>query len=287
MASIKQRKSSFSVIYWYLDSAGERKQKWDTLETRKEAKQRKAFIEYYQEKFGYVIVPLEEQFAHQIENSKKELDVVDKDIMQKLKEKDILKIFPTQKPHCTTRLVLKTPKTETSNRVVWLPKTVAELLVQYKKDQQELKEFLGSAYNDYNLVIALDNGNPVESRIVRDRFQKLCEENDYEVVVFHSLRHLSTGYKLKMTNGDVKSVQGDTGHAEAEMVTDVYSEIIDEDRRFNAQKMDKEFYSTLNDDTDNPKQDTDLTDSDMALLELIKSLSPEMKEQFLKQALQR
>ena len=52
-------------------------------------------------------------------------------------------------------------------------------------------------------------------------------------------------------------------------------------------KMDKEFYSTLNDDTDNPKQDTDLTDSDMALLELIKSLSPEMKEQFLKQALQR
>ena len=59
-----------------------------------------------------------------------------------------------------------------------------------------------------------------------------------------------------MTNGDVKSVQGDTGHAEAEMVTDVYSEIIDEDRRFNAQKMDKEFYSTLNDDTDIQKQDT-------------------------------
>ena len=51
--------------------------------------------------------------------------------------------------------------------------------------------------------------------------------------------------------------------------------------------MDKEFYSTLNDDTNNPTQDTAVTDSDMALLELIKSLSPEMKEQFLKQALQR
>ena len=96
---------------------------------------------------------------------------------------------------------------------------------QYQKDQKELQEFLGDAYNNYNLVIALENGNPVESRIVRDRFQKLCEQNDYEKVVFHSLRHLSTGYKLKMTNGDVKSVQGDTGHAEAEMVTDVYSEM--------------------------------------------------------------
>lgn len=63
--------STFSVIYWYLDNTGKRKQKWDTLETRKEAKQRKAFVEYYQEKYGYVLVPLEEQFARQIEDSKK------------------------------------------------------------------------------------------------------------------------------------------------------------------------------------------------------------------------
>ena len=156
------------------------------------------------------------------------------------------------------RLVLKTPKTETSNRTVWLPKTVAELLVQYQKDQKELQEFLGDAYNNYNLVIALENGNPVESRIVRDRFQKLCEQNGYEKVVFHSLRHLSTGYKLKMTNGDVKSVQGDTGHAEAEMVTDVYSEIIDEDRRYNAQKMDEQFYSTLNHDSEMQPQNEEV-----------------------------
>ena len=193
--------------------------------------------------------------------------------MQKLKEKDIIKIFPTQKPHCTTRLVLKTPKTETSNRTAWLPKTVAELLVQYQKDQKELQEFLGDAYNNYNLVIALENGNPVESRIVRDRF------------------HLSTGYKLKMTNGDVKSVQGDTGHAEAEMVTDVYSEIIDEDRRYNAQKMDEQFYSTLNHDSEMQPQNEEvqpenngLSDSDMELLQLLKSLTPEMKAMLLKQS---
>ena len=221
----------------------------------------------------------------------KELSRVNAQAMQKLKEKDIIKIFPTQKPHCTTRLVLKTPKTETSNRTVWLPKTVAELLVQYQKDQKELQEFLGDAYNNYNLVIALENGNPVESRIVRDRFQKLCEQNGYEKVVFHSLRHLSTGYKLKMTNGDVKSVQGDTGHAEAEMVTDVYSEIIDEDRRYNAQKMDEQFYSTLNHDSEMQPQNEEvqpesngLSDSDMELLQLLKSLTPEMKAMLLKQS---
>ncbi len=91
---------------------------------------------------------------------------------------------------------------------------------------------------------------------------------------------MSTGYKLKMTNGDVKSVQGDTGHAEAEMVTDVYSEIIDEDRRFNAQKMDREFYSTLDDETADSQQSIGMNDNDKLLLELLKSLSPEMKEAF-------
>lgn len=172
--------------------------------------------------------------------------------MQKIKEKDIIKVFSTQKPHATTRLVLKTLKTESSNRTVWLPKTVTTLLRKYKHEQQELKEFLGSAYHDHNLVITLDNGNPVESRIVRDRFQTLCEVNDFEIVVFHSLRHLSTGYKLKMANGDIKSVQGDTGHAEAEMVMDVYSRIIDEDRRLNAKKLDEQFYNSL----DESKEET-------------------------------
>ena len=172
----------------------------------------------------------------------KELTRESFEAMQKLRQKDIIKIFPTVMSNCTTRQVLKTPKTETSNRTVWLPKTVAELLVEYKKAQDEMKEFLGDGYNDYNLVIALDNGNPCESRIVRKRFDRLCNENGFEKVVFHSLRHLSTKYKPKMTGGDIKSVQGDTGHAEAEMVTDVYSEIVDEDRRLNAQNMEAEFY---------------------------------------------
>ena len=219
----------------------------------------------------------------------KELARISQSAMQKLKEKDIIKIFPTQKPHCTTRLVLKTPKTETSNRTVWLPTTLAQLLVQYKKDQQELKEFLGSAYNDYNLVIALENGNPVESRIVRNRFTMLCEEHNFETVVFHSLRHLSTKYKLKMTHGDIKSVQGDTGHAEAEMVTDVYSEIVDEDRRLNAKKLDEEFYDTL--DTEEPEHkplseaQKSISDSDKLLLELLKSMTPETKDKLLKESL--
>lgn len=214
----------------------------------------------------------------------KELSRVSLEAMQKLKEKDIIKVFPTQKPHATTRLVLKTPKTETSNRTVWLPKTVTNLLRRFKQDQQELKEFLGTAYNDYNLVIALDNGNPVESRIVRDRFQTLCEVNNFEVVVFHSLRHLSTGYKLKMTNGDIKSVQGDTGHAEAEMVMDVYSRVIDEDRRLNAKKLDEQFYGTLNESAEQTSK-VSTSENDKFFMQLIQFMSDENNKQRLHEML--
>ena len=44
-------------------------------------------------------------------------------------------------------------------------------------------------------------------------------------VVFHSLRHTSTTYKLKLSGGDIKAVQGDTGHAQATMVMERYAHI--------------------------------------------------------------
>lgn len=62
-------------------------------------------------------------------------------------------------------------------------------------------------------------------------------------VVFHSLRHSSTTYKLKLNHGDLKATQGDTGHAEIDMITSIYAHILDEDRKVNAQKFETAFYS--------------------------------------------
>ena len=51
---------------------------------------------------------------------------------------------------------------------------------------------------------------------------------------------------LKLSGGDIKAVQGDSGHAQADMVTEVYGHIIDEDRRKNAQRMEDAFYNREN-----------------------------------------
>ena len=46
----------------------------------------------------------------------------------------------------------------------------------------------------------------------------------------------------------MKSAQGDSGHAQAKMVADVYSHIIDEDRMMNAQRFEETFYSPKKED---------------------------------------
>ena len=56
MASIRERNGKFNVIYSYTNEKGERKQKWETYETKAEAKRRKKEIEYkdvYKRQFLY------------------------------------------------------------------------------------------------------------------------------------------------------------------------------------------------------------------------------------------
>ena len=72
--------------------------------------------------------------------------------------------------------------------------------------------------------------------------KQLIEENDLPKVVFHSFRHSSITYKLKLNGGDIKAVQGDSGHAQASMITEQYAHILDDDRRLNAQRFDDFFY---------------------------------------------
>lgn len=122
-----------------------------------------------------------------------------------LGEKEIFHIFTPLMPNTSTRLILKKPKTKSSERKVWLPKTV--------------------------------------NRIIEKEFSLLKEKAGLPNVVFHSLRHSSTTYKLKLNHGDLKATQGDTGHAEIDMITKVYAHILDEDRKINAQKFESAFYA--------------------------------------------
>lgn len=171
----------------------------------------------------------------------KELQRVNRDVMEVLDNKDIIRVFPRTLSNTNTSLVLKTPKTKTSVRKIFLPSTVAQMLLERKKQIDEMKELFGDEYLDYDLVFCHSSGRPMEGQVINRALKKLIQDNDLPDVVFHSFRHASITYKLKWNGGDMKSVQGDSGHARMDMVADVYSHIIDEDRRYNAQKFEEQF----------------------------------------------
>ena len=70
----------------------------------------------------------------------------------------------------------------------------------------------------------------------------MVSEIDASEIVFHSIRHTSAGFKLRLSNGDLKAVQGDGGWNTPDMVTKRYAHILDEDRKSLAQEMEMQFY---------------------------------------------
>jgi len=140
-----------------------------------------------------------------------------------------------------------------------LPKTVAGMLIERKKQLDEYLDFFGDEFCNYDLVFCNSCGRPMEGQVINRALSKLIRDHDLPQIVFHSLRHTSTTYKLKLSGGDIKAVQGDTGHAQASMVTERYAHILDDDRKRNAERFEATFYSGKSDKTDANETELKLT----------------------------
>ena len=208
----------------------------------------------------------------------KELKRCQKKDLEKLEARNRSKVilkFPERRDKCLTVLVLKSPKTTSSVRNIFIPNTVAEELQKEWEHQQELKQLLGDAYEDYNLVIAYDTGRPVESNWVRKQLTGIITENNLSKVVFHSLRNSSTSLKLELSQGDIKAVQGDTGHAQADMVTNCYARTNNTQRKKLARLVEQQFF-----DKGSSSDKAPADDKTAKIVELLKE-KPEMADTFL------
>ena len=70
-----------------------------------------------------------------------------------------------------------------------------------------------------------------------------AEPPEFEQIVFHGLRHSSATYQLLQSDGDFKSVQGNTGHATASVLMDTYAHTQDKPRLELAEKQEADFCS--------------------------------------------
>ncbi len=99
-------------------------------------------------------------------------------------------------------------------------------------------------------------------------------------IVFHGLRHSSATYQLMISSGDVKAVQGTTGHATADMLVNTYAHIQQSSRVELGRKFEEGFYAKQ--ESPSPQAVPaagEPTISMTALLELLKNAAPEVKAQ--------
>ena len=78
----------------------------------------------------------------------------------------------------------------------------------------------------------------------------------------------------------MKATQGDTGHAEIDMITKVYAHILDEDRKINAQKFESAFYAVNRDlrNVQPPQEQPQAATLDLAALIDQLQKSPELAQ---------
>ena len=152
----------------------------------------------------------------------------------------------------------KSPKNESSKRIISLPKSVVSSLNQYKLWQNGEKATLKNLWIDSNRIFTSKNGEPMFPDTPSQWFHKFIKrhnesiKNDKKIkedqkelyllpeVNFHGLRH--TNATLLISQGvDITTVSKRLGHARTSTTTDIYSHSLRKSDIEAANKLDNLF----------------------------------------------
>ena len=211
----------------------------------------------------------------------KTMQRANKDALEKLDPNQVYHTFPDRRAGSKSSLILKKPKTKKSNRILYMTKPLkAELLAwleKLKQDEQNAPE----KYSNCGQLFRLSDGLPIAPELLTKWYRLWrAEHPEFEQIVFHGLRHSSATYQLMISGGNVKAVQGTTGHATADMLVNTYAHIQQSSRVELGKKFEEGFYAKQ--ESPSPQAvpaEGEPTISMTALLELLKNADPEVKAQ--------
>ena len=211
----------------------------------------------------------------------KTMQRANKDALEKLDPNQVYHTFPDRREGSKSSLILKKPKTKKSNRVLCMTKPLKEELLAWleklKQDEQNAPE----KYSNCGQLFRLSDGLPIAPELLTKWYRLWrAEHPEFEQIVFHGLRHSSATYQLMISGGDVKAVQGTTGHATADMLVNTYAHIQQSSRVELGRKFEEGFYAKQ--ESPSPQAvpaEGEPTISMTALLELLKNADPEVKAQ--------
>jgi len=210
----------------------------------------------------------------------KAMQRANKEALSKIDPSQIYHIFPDQREGSTTTLVLKKTKTASSNRTIFMTAVLKEELKHWLKRLEMDEAVEPERYRNSGMLLRLPNGLAVEPILIRKKFIKWQDEHtEFTRIVFHGLRHSSATYQLMISGGDVKAVQGTTGHASANLLVNTYAHIQQDSRKKLGKKFEEDFYKPGATLVQAAPVEAEPTISMSALLELLKDADPAVKAQ--------
>ena len=187
----------------------------------------------------------------------------------------ILREFEDKREGSNTVLVLKKTKTASSCRTIFMTEALKEELKHWFKHLD-----MDGRYRNSGMLLRLPNGLAVEPVLIRKKFEKWQDAHPvFPHIVFHGLRHSSATYQLMISGGDVKAVQGTTGHASANLLVNTYAHIQQDSRKKLGKKFEEGFYKSGTTPVQAAPVEAEPTISVSALLELLKDADPAVKAQ--------
>lgn len=128
---------------------------------------------------------------------------------------------------------LKNGKSRTITPAPW----VMQILKAHKVKQAEMRLQAGPLWTDSGLVFTNELGQHLAIATVYNHFKSIVASIGCPEVRFHDLRHSYAVASIR-AGDDIKTVQGNLGHATAAFTLDVYGHVTDQMKQASAQRME-------------------------------------------------
>ena len=145
----------------------------------------------------------------------------------------------------TTEIVIRSPKSNTSQREIPLFNELWEGLMNYRSKQQEMLDACGVPFNDSTHIFCMPSGKVYDPRTYEDLFKRILKAADLPNINFHALRHTFATRALE-AGMDIKVLSSILGHAQASTTLNLYAHALPDHKRQSMEKMSFFYGSALN-----------------------------------------
>lgn len=133
------------------------------------------------------------------------------------------------------------PKNDSSIRCVPITPKTLQILKDYKEEQEQLKQLLGSEWENSNKVLITDTGGKMHPDTPSKIFNKIKKRYNLPPMKFHGLRHTSASI-LIASGVPMKAISKRLGHANALTTDTIYAHVSSKLEREAVDKMTEFLY---------------------------------------------